>query len=56
MMCVTYKFLGQAPVLHQTLSMPYLIIEISGLTQLVADNLLLDISRSLVSLTCTYRA
>jgi len=42
--------------LAPTLSMPHPIVEISELTQLVADHLLLDGQQGLISLACTCRA
>lgn len=44
------------PISHPTISMPHPIVEISELTQVIADNLLLDGKRGLVSLACTCRA
>jgi len=60
---VTYacKFLSRAPTCHRSCiktstTMPHPIIEISELTQLVANHLLLVSPKSLVPFACTYRA
>ena len=44
------------PILRQTLTMPHPIIEISELTQLLVDHLLLVSRKSIVSLACTCQA